>query len=145
MVLRGLTQVNENDLAHEIALNHVENVVQVFRDTNTLWENYAPEKSAPGKPAKDNFVGWSGLGPIAVLLEYVLGIRADVPQNQIVWDVRLLEEHGVKQYPFGTDGVLDLYCACRNSGEAEPQITVKSNVPVSILVHWAGQHKLITA
>jgi glycogen debranching enzyme len=144
MLLRGLSQVNENVLAHEIALNHLKNVTQVFRETGTLWENYAPEKAAPGKPAKDDFVGWSGLGPIAVLFEYVFGIRADVPKNQIVWDVRLLEEHGVKQYPFGTDGLLDLHCESRESENEEPQITVTSNVPVTIFVRWAGQQKSIT-
>ena len=143
MVLRGLTQVDNNDLAHEIALNHLENVVQVFRQTNTVWENYAPEQAAPGKPAKDDFVGWSGLGPIAVLFEYVFGIRADVPRNRIVWDVRLLEEHGVKGYPFGTNGLLDLHCAARESETDEPKITVSSNIPVTLFIQWSGNQKQI--
>ena len=47
--------------ARTIALNHVDNVLQVFQKTGTVWENYAPESAAPGEPAKPDFVGWTGL------------------------------------------------------------------------------------
>jgi hypothetical protein len=53
-------------------------------------------------------VGWAGLSPVAGLIEYVLGLRADAPNGRLLWDVRLLEEHGVLRYPFGREGVLDL-------------------------------------
>ena len=138
MVLRGLTEAGFPDLAHEIARNHHAQVVQVFEQTGTLWENYAPEKTERGNVAKPDFVGWSGLPPVAVLFEYVFGLRPNVPTNTLVWDVRLLEEHGVTQYPFGEGGILDLSCAERKSVEEKPVITVQTNVPVLLEVHWAG-------
>ena len=138
MVMRGLTRAGYDRLAHEIALNHVGNVVKVFEQTGTVWENYAPESAAPGEPAKRDFVGWTGLSPIAILFEYVFGLRADVPSNTLTWDVRLLEEHGIQQYPFGAGGQLDLHCAARASADEKPQIKAVSNMPLTLRVQWAG-------
>ncbi|MEX0654853.1 MAG: trehalase family glycosidase [Phycisphaeraceae bacterium] len=138
MVLRGLTQVDQHRLAHDIACNHVDNVTRVFQETGTLWENYAPEAAAPGDPAKPDFVGWAGLGPIAVLFEYVFGLRPDAANHRLVWDVRLLDAHGVRQYPFGPDGLLDLRCTARRRPEEKPAIEVVSNVPVEVELRWAG-------
>ncbi len=81
MVLRGLDRAGYNDLAHEISREDLDNVVRVYKDTGTLWENYAPERAAQGNRAKDDFVGWSGLAPIAGLFEYVFGLARRRPQR----------------------------------------------------------------
>ena len=138
MLLRGLQHVGYGELAHEIALNHVTNVVQVYERTGTVWENYAPEAAAPGKPAKGDFVGWGGLGPVAVLLEYVFGLQPDVQHSRLTWDVRLAEEHGVRRYPFGANGLLDLFCPARSSAAERPQIRAHSTTPVDLVVRWQG-------
>jgi glycogen debranching enzyme len=138
MVLKGLRNCGYGGLAHLIARNHLANVVKVYEDTDTVWENYAPETAAPGKPAKPDFVGWTGLPGIAVLLEEVFGLQPDVPAHKLTWDVRLLDEHGVTNYPFGTKGVLDLKCYARNSVLEKPVIEIRSNQPITLHVHWAG-------
>jgi len=138
MLLRGLTRVGEHALAYEIGRNHLDNVVKVFEQTGTVFENYAPESPAPGNPARADFVGWGGVPPVAVLLEYVIGVQADVPGKRIVWRVNLTEGHGVKRYPFGTDGWVELYCEPRASVEEEPRITASATVPVEFEVVWPG-------
>jgi glycogen debranching enzyme len=138
MVLRGLTQNGYDDLAYEIGLNHVNEVVKVFQSTGTLWENYAPESAAPGQPAKGDFVGWGGLGPIAVFLEYVLGIRADVPNASLRWDIRNSSEHGVRRYPYGAGGLLDLHVQGRSDSTAEPKVKIQTNVPLTLTLTWPG-------
>ncbi len=143
MLLRGLERYGYRRLAHEIGRNHTARVTRVFEKTGTLWENYAPEKTEPGEPARDDFVGWSGLGPVAVLFEYVFGLRADAANSRLLWDVRLLEEHGVRRYPLGAEGVLDLSCAARSSEQKEPLVCAESNVPVEILIRWKGGEKKI--
>jgi hypothetical protein len=62
MVIRGLETYGFEDRARELALAHLDLVAQVFKNTGTIWENYAPDALAPGKPAKSDFVGWSGIG-----------------------------------------------------------------------------------
>lgn len=52
---------------------------QVFVDTGTIWENLAPEllvggpgrqaAAVPGDISKGDFVGWGGIGPVAVFFE----------------------------------------------------------------------------
>jgi hypothetical protein len=138
MVLKGLREHGYGSLAHLIARNHLEHVVQVFEDTYTVWENYAPEHTRPGSPAKPDFVGWTGLPAIAVMLEEVFGLQPDVPHHTLFWDVRLLDEHGVEEYPFGAKGVLSLKCAARASALEKPRIEIRSNVSVRLKVHWAG-------
>lgn len=143
MLLRGLSATGRDDLAADVGRNHHDNVVKVFEKTGTVWENYAPESAAPGDPAKGDFVGWGGVGPVAVFLEYVLGLRADVPAKRLVWDVRLTEAHGVKRYPFGKKGLLDLSAARRRRASAEPRIEVTSNVPLELDLRWAAGKKTV--
>jgi glycogen debranching enzyme len=138
MVLTGLRKHGYDRLAHEIAVRHLSQVTQVFLEKGTIWENYAPEFPAPGDYAKPDFVGWSGLVPIAVLFEHVFGIRPEVPENTIVWDVRLLEEHGIERYPFGKDGLFTLHCAKRESAAQRPKVTCTGNRPVKVRLIWEG-------
>lgn len=142
MVLHGLTKYKQDSLAYEIALNHLNNVVTVFNQTGTLWENYAPDK-IEGKDRKD-MVGWTGLVPISVLFEYVFGLRPDVPDNLLIWDIRLLDEFGVKKYPFKDHGLVDLWCAKRKKNTDMPRIKVKSNVSFNLKLVWNGGSKIIS-
>lgn len=143
MVLRGLTSIGDDDLAHAIAANHHDNVVRVFEETGTVWENYAAEQALPGRPAKPDFVGWGGLGPIAVFLEYLIGLRSCASENRLVWDVRLTEAHGVDAYPFGAEGRMNLRCQARKSTSEKPAVTIESNIPVTVELRWNGGKRLI--
>jgi hypothetical protein len=150
MVLKGLDISGQDALAHEIAKNHLGNVVQVFKsddtpwlgadqfrnyfhltdlkydDKHTLWEN------------KPGYVGWTGVPPIAVLLEDVFGLSPDAVSNRLTWHVRLIEEHGVHRYPFGETGSLELKCNSRNSRLDRPTIEIHSNLPLTLEVIWEG-------
>ena len=80
-----------------------------------------------------------------MFFEYVIGIQASVSQNRIVWRVNRTERHGILKYPFGTEHTIDLVCEARDSVSDEPQITVKSNLPIEVLVIWDGKEKIIRA
>src|SRR5581483_5341659 len=134
----------DHDLATAIASNHVRNVTDVSNETGTLWECYAPEAASPGDQARPDFVGWSGLGPVAGLLEYVLGVRTS-GVDRVVWTVGLTEAHGVRRMPVGAEATVDLLCAARNGVEDEPQVTVEANRPVTVEVRWNGGLKTIEA
>jgi len=141
MILRGLTHVGRDALAHAIARNHLDNVVAVFRSQGTLFENYAPERPE-GKCCRD-FVGWSGIPPIAVLFEYAFGLRPSAHERRLVWDVRLLEAHGVSRYPFGPDVEMDLRCDKRRHASEKPLIQVRATGEVEIVVTWDGGRETI--
>lgn len=143
MVLRGLTEVGRDALAHDIGRNHLDNVVAVFGKTGTVHENYAPESAAPGVPSKPDFVGWTGLPPIAVLLEYVFGLRPDAAARRLVWDVRLTDAHGVRRYPLGRDVSIDLACAARRDARDPPRVEASASGSVEVEVRWAGGSRVL--
>ena len=145
MVFAGLTANGYHELAYELADKFLKNVVEVYNQTGTLWENYAPDFAERGNMSRPNFVGWTGLAPISVFFEYVIGIQSQVSENRIVWHVNRTERHGIKQYPFGNDHLIDLVCEQRASADEEPKITVSSNKPIEVLVIWSGKEKLIKA
>jgi glycogen debranching enzyme len=144
MVLKGLEKNGYSDLAHDIAKNCLENVVTVFQKEATLFENYAPESANPGNPSRRDFVGWSGLFPISILFEYVFGIHPFARERRIVWDVRLLEKHGVNRYPLG-ELTLDLICEKRENQEEEPVVTAYCSESIEIEIRYANKSKTIIA
>jgi hypothetical protein len=162
MALKGLNEMGNRDLAHQIAMNHLDNVVRVYKsddtvwlgadqfreffhltdlkmdDKHTLWENYAPDEITPGSHSKPGYVGWTGLPPIAVLFEDIFGIIPDAPANRLTWKIRLLDEHGIHHYPFGMDGILDMKCQPRKSTIEKPAVEIHSNVPLLVDILWEG-------
>ncbi len=136
MVIDGLWRKGYHDLAREIAGNHYASVFRVWKDTGTFWEYYAPEKIEPGFMARKDFVGWTGLPPIAIFIEYILGIKSDYSEGSIEWDVHQLESHGIERYPFGPDGCIDLKVDKRRKAGEAPVVHVKTNVPFDLTVSW---------
>ncbi len=137
MVLQGLERAGQDDLAYNIARNHVEAVARVFESTGTLWENYAPEHITPGRPAAPNFVGWTGLSAINIPIEYVIGLRRG-GKSHLIWDIRLTERHGVERYPLGSGRAADLICAARESAAAAPVLTLRVDCALTLEIRWAG-------
>lgn len=131
MVLCGLRNNGYDTLAYEIALNHHENVVESFNRTGTVWENYCQEQYGVKSSSRGDFVGWTGLVPIAVLIEFVFGIRIDYLERKIVWNLNRMEEHGVKNLPFG-DGTVSLICKGRKSETDVLHIVAESDCDVEL-------------
>lgn len=139
MVISGLQQKGYTDLAYEIASNHYNSVFDVYKDTGTFWEYYAPEAIEPGFMARKDFVGWTGLPPIAVFIEYILGIKSDFSENTLTWDIVQTEAHGISQYPFGPEGIIHLKVNERKNQSESPKITIESNISFKMKINWGNQ------
>ncbi len=116
--------------------------MEVYRKTGTFFENYAPESASPGNPAKSDFVGWSGIIPITVFIEYVLGIQVHAEKNEVVWYVRNTERHGIRRIPVGRDVYADLICEARSDENEKPNVTVTSDKPIKVTVIY-GDNKFV--
>lgn len=125
MVVKGLQANDRHKTARDIVLNHLNNMSAVFQGTDTVWENYAPEFTKPGRPAKADFVGWTGDGPIAQLIENYIGININVPDNTITWNLLTTEEVGLKNIKFG-DATIDLVAMKRKKIDSPVEIQVKA-------------------
>jgi hypothetical protein len=148
MVIRGLAALGDGDLAREAAARHIGQLAAVYDaapvetaqvapeerdgDYRTIWECYAPEATRPATRwddqfvSRQDFVGWSGLGPIAMLVEQVIGIEVRAAEQRVVWTVTRLDRHGVQRLPVGS-GTIDLVAAPRASQAAPIELDVHSD------------------
>jgi len=140
MVIRGLENYGYQDRARELALQHLDLVAQVFQKTGTIWENYAPDAVAQGKPAKDNFVGWSGIAPIMYLLEYAIGLKPDAAQNRLVWDLQPGARTGCDRYRFNGH-VASLVAEPAAGQRGAVDLSVESDGEFSLEVHRQGKQQ----
>jgi len=138
MVLRGLEMYGHHQLAREIALNHMRCMDGVFRKTGSIWENYAPDAVEPGRPAKNDFVGWSGLGPIMYLLEYAVGLKPDARRNELQWTVSTSQRAGCRRFRFNGH-VIDLVAEPDSSDRQGIALSIVSSGSFRLVVDWHGK------
>jgi hypothetical protein len=140
MVIRGLENFGYDDLAREIALKHLDLVARVYEKTGTIWENYSPDTIQQGKPAKADFVGWSGIGPIVYLLEYAIGLKADAPHNRLNWQLQPGGRRGCERFRF--NGHLVSLVAEPQPGRLKRErITIQSDGPFELRARFLGVEK----
>lgn len=142
MYVKGLQEAGYEELATRAAINHLDNMAEVFREVepHTIWENYSPELATPGEPARPDFVGWSGNGPITLLVENIIGLRADGVDSTITWLPTLTGRHGLENLRFGKHSA-DLVALPGDSAEASLRIEVRAEAPFTLeVVHRGRSH-----
>jgi glycogen debranching enzyme len=143
MVIRGLEVAGYAALASRIALENLDAVAEVFANTGTLWENYAPDAIAPGDPAKKDLVGWSGITPILVLLEYKIGLKPDAARNELRWSLAGPGRIGCERFWFnGHTVTLIADPAARAVGRW--RIRVRSDGPFRLMARGANRRRVIS-
>lgn len=157
--IEALAAYGREDLARAAAENTLRNLHAVAWDyapdpsllapdatgdgTGTLWELYAPDSVAPGTRwdqqylGRQDFVGWTGLGPIALLLERAIGLSADAPSDTLTWRLSRIDRHGVAGYRFG-DQLVDLVAAERNGPGDAATIDVDTTDAFTLEVDLGG-------
>lgn len=140
MVIRGLEAQGYNDLARKIALQHLSLVAETYRKTGTIWENYSPDAAQQGKPAKGDFVGWSGMGPIMFLLEYAIGLRPDASRNELLWELTSGGRRGCDRFRFNGH-VVSLLAEPRAGNPAQRRIRIESDGDFTLRVAFKGLEK----
>ena len=135
MVIMGLENYGYSALAEKIAINHIALVANVFASTGTIWENYSPNKEdhgylADGGNVVRDFVGWSGIAPIKLFLEYGIGLRPDAPQNTLNWILAGNSKTGCRNYRFNSN----LVSLIAEQGAVSKQIEIDSEKPFVLVV-----------
>ncbi|MGG1678207.1 MGH1-like glycoside hydrolase domain-containing protein [Neobacillus sp. NRS-1170] len=141
MVVRGLEKYGYDALAKEIAINHLENVVQVFEDTGTIWENYAPDSVTAGDADKKDFVGWSGIAPVLYFVEYRLGLRGNAPLNELTWKIDTsLGEIGCNRYWFNGKTI---HLLAEPQEDGTVKVKAESDGPLTLKVYADGREQIM--
>lgn len=137
MVIKGLWAYGYRAEAREIAVNGLEGIFATWEKTGTLHENYDQEQpGAAGGSSKRDFVGWTGVQPIATLIETIIGIRVHAPENKIAWTLRMTEQHGMRNLKWGPDysRKVDLVADAREGAGDPVTIHVDTSAPFTLEV-----------
>ena len=145
MVARGLARRGRPEVARALAIRHLAAMCAVMKDPNYggIWECYAPEYPYPatkegGRTARPNFVGWSGLGPIAMLLEQIFGFDLNAVENHVRWLIGTAGRHGVRNLHFN-GGTLSLICAEAAPEQGMRRLTVETTKSVRLTARIMGR------
>ena len=111
MTVKALDACGESALAREIARKVVFDMCETWKavEPHTIWECYSPTEPKPSSYkekgcVRDNFCGWSALGPISLFIEDIIGIKeANAFANTLIcdFDRDLVGRIGVEDYRFG--------------------------------------------
>ncbi len=139
MVLYGLERYGYGALAKEIALNHLDAVAQVWKQTGTIWENYPADSISKGDADHGDFVGWSGIGPVRYLLRYAVGLVPDAPRNRLIWN---LDAEMAKSGPVGCERFCfgNVLCDIKAQWEnGRLLVTARGGKPFTLCVNCLGR------
>ncbi|MFA4839782.1 MAG: trehalase family glycosidase, partial [Candidatus Neomarinimicrobiota bacterium] len=137
--IKGLERYGYEEFAAQASEKYLAGMYAVFQKTGTVWENYAPDFPEPGDNSRKDFVGWSACGPIALLIENIIGLRPDVIHNQITWHLHRTDRHGIENLVIGKT-TLSLLCEKRQIVEDPAVLTLTTDRPFQLIViHPKGQ------
>lgn len=140
MGTKALETYGYTALADSLAAKVVKMQARVLEQTepHTIWETYSPVADAPstehGQRVRQEFCGWSALGPISLFIENILGFRhADGVHRTLTWDLNEVNGcHGIRRLTFGpitTSLIFD---------PASGIIEVESNARYTLLLNGRG-------
>lgn len=158
MTIKGLEKYGADKLAYIASENHIKNIWTVYNNPpidedkiafeqlygdgyKTIWECHSPDYDLPGTRwdntffSRQDFVGWSGLGPIALLIENVIGLRINGSKNEITWVIERIDRIGIKRLKFNGQFVTLI------SEEADGirSFNIKCQKPFKLNIKWKGK------
>lgn len=136
MGTKALERYGYTQLADSLARKVVEMQARIFENTepHTIWECYSPVADAPstehGRIVRQEFCGWSALGPISLFIENILGFRnANALTRTLTWDVNTANGvHGLRDLKFGDIATSLIYNPDKKA------IDVTANRPFTLIV-----------
>lgn len=133
--IKGFARAGRRDVAFAAALRHIECMSEVRAATGHIWENYCSEKSERGSCSGPDYC-WSALGPIAMLLEIILGFEPDALHNTLRWAPPDEELAGIRRLALGAATVS---VECRRGATGVRTVQVQTDRPFTLEIALAGR------
>lgn len=115
MAIKGLEKAGFDSLSYLATAKYLNALYQVYKETDTFWECYAPDSYNPAteeyssKLVHKDFIGWTGLGPISLLIENIIGIEINLPEKQISWTLDPSTRSGIERLKIGKHTIDMIY------------------------------------
>jgi len=110
MGVKAVEKYGSGRRADEYARRIVHHMYRTFVDfqPHTIWEAYSPTRRMPATDTSGvdlvnaDYCGWSGVGPISLFIEHVLGFHEiDASNRRVSWRLHWPDKHGIKRLTFG--------------------------------------------
>ncbi len=139
--IRGMQEKGKGALAREMAIRYLQAVTQVANNAdydNTIWECYSPTQYRPataeaGELVRKDFVGWSGLAPIAMLIEQIMGLSFDAAENTVTMELFPGQLCGLENLCF-RGGKLSISCIKVGPAEGENVVEITTQRPFTLIL-----------
>ena len=138
--VKGLCKNNFRELAREAAVRFLDGMCKVDSDPafGGIWECYAPEAYRPGTTeygtfSRNDFVGWSGIAPITMLIENIIGMEFNAPENEVVFHMDGCCECGLENMVFNGNNV-SVVCKEYRPFKGCSTVRVKAEKPFNLTV-----------
>jgi len=127
-------------LARQATVRILDAMCAVDRDSafGGIWECYAPEAYRPstteeGDLVRDAFVGWGGLAPITLLIEDIIGLEFNAPENTVTFHLCSREKCGLENMIFN-GSTLSIVCTEYHPFKGQTIIETESERPFKLIV-----------
>jgi neutral trehalase len=149
-IIEGLEAYGYHELARKASYNYIDGIYRVYDSTGTFWENYMPDYYIPPQRSKPDFVGWTGIGPIALLIENVLGFNVNAVDRTLIWRITRMDEHGIENLRMG-ENIVSAVCGTRTKNDPlELAVSTKEDLKLILIYNGkeveldleAGKHSL---
>ena len=147
--IRGLAETGRSALAREAAVRYLQAVCAVANDPaygNTIWECYSPTEYRPataeaGEIVRADFVGWSGLAPVTMLIENIIGLRFDANNNTVTFELFPNQLGGLKNMQFA-GGKVSLVCTkyVPVTGQSVVEVTAEKEFTLIVKTNYSWQN-----
>lgn len=158
MLIKGLMANDKFALADSVAFNHLNHISDIyfnFKPENekvafneryedhyrTLWECYSSELNEPATRwdntfySRQDFVGWTGLAPISLLIENILGFDIVGKDNLIHWTIKRSDKHGIKNIQLGNQKVTLIF----EMIDKKPRLEIKCEEPFELKITFKNK------
>ena len=139
--IKGLNHCGYGEHARAAAIKYLDAICAVDKDNSYggIWEAYAPEAYAPssteyGTLARESFVGWSGLAPITLLIENIIGLTFNADENRVDFHLNARKKCGLENMIFNGNRI-SVVCTEYKSQKGQTVVKTESEKPFKLVVH----------
>lgn len=138
--IKGLCKNGYHEYAREAAIKYLDGMCKVANDVayGSIWECYAPDAYRPATTeyntlSRDEFVGWSGIAPITMLIENIIGLEFDAHKNQVTFRLNNREKCGIENMIFNSN-LVSIVCTEYHPFKGQTTVKVEAQKPFKLKV-----------
>ena len=140
VAIRGMAENGNIALAREATVRYLEAICAVEADSayGSIWECYSPSEHRPataeaGEIVRPDFVGWSGLAPVTMLIENIIGLRFNAKENAVSFVLTPDQTGGLRNMRFN-GAIVSVVCTKYVPEAGESIIEVTTDKPFTLKV-----------